>query len=85
MQLGLQHVGLDYVDNLLLLRLCEREKVIPLGVLVADKAPVDPRREVENVNECREEVNETAPSRTSTADKPPPRRTRASALRSGSR
>ena len=49
--LGLQHVGLDDVDNLLPLRLFQREEVAPLGVLVADEAPVDAGREVEDVDE----------------------------------
>jgi hypothetical protein len=39
--LDLQHVGLDDVDNFLPLLFGDREEVVPLGVLVADKSPVD--------------------------------------------
>src|ERR1035438_2088041 len=34
-QLGLQHVGLDHIHNLLPLRLFQREEVVPLGVFIA--------------------------------------------------
>ena len=51
MQLRLQHVGLDDVHDLLLLRLCQREEVVPLGVLVAHESPVEPRQKVEDIHE----------------------------------
>ena len=61
-QLGLQHVGLDHVHNLLPLRLLQREEVVPLRVLVADKAPVEPRQKVEHVDERAREVDEPHPA-----------------------
>src|SRR6476646_142981 len=61
MQFRFQYVGLDYVHNLLLLRLCERKIRRPPGVLIADKTPVKPRDKVENVNERRYEVNKPHP------------------------
>src|ERR1017187_328931 len=60
--LGLQNVGLDDVHNFPLLLLCYREKVIPLGVLVADEAPIDPRRKIEHIDKCGQEVQEPHPS-----------------------
>ena len=60
--LDLQHVGLDDVDDLLLLRLLQREEGGPVGVLVADKAPVEPRQEVEDIDERGREVDEAHPA-----------------------
>src|SRR5208283_2891801 len=60
--LGFEHVGLDNVDNLLLLRALEREKGGPPGVLVADESPVNARRKVKDVDVSRREVQEAHPA-----------------------
>src|ERR1039458_5233332 len=60
--LGFQNVGFDDVDNLLPLRLLQREKRVPVGVLVADEAPIEPRQEVEDVNESGREGDEAHPA-----------------------
>jgi len=61
-ELGFKHVGLDHVDDLLPLRFLEREEGIPVGILVADEAPVEPRQEVEDVNERAHEVDKPHPA-----------------------
>ena len=58
MQLGFKHIGLDDIDDLLPLRLFQREEGVPAGVPVPDEAPVEPRQEVEHVTNARNEVNE---------------------------
>ena len=62
MQLGLQHVGLDHVHDLLPLRFCQREEIVPPGILVAHKSPVNARQEVEDIHIRAEEVNEAHPA-----------------------
>src|ERR1035441_5986886 len=61
-QLGFKHVGLDDVHDLLMLRLLEREKGVPVGVLVADEAPIKPRQKVEDVDERAQEVDKPHPA-----------------------
>src|SRR5271157_246710 len=60
--LGLKHVGFDDIDDLLLLRLLEREEGVPMGVFVANKAPVEPCQEVKDVDERAHKMNESHPA-----------------------
>jgi len=48
-QLGFENVGLDDVNDLLLLCAFQREEGTPPGVLVADEAPVEAGQEVEYI------------------------------------
>ena len=57
-----KHVGLDDVDNFLPLLFGQREKVVPLGVLVADKSPVNAGGKVEDVDVGGGKVDEAHPS-----------------------
>jgi len=59
--LDLEDVGLDDIHDFPALPALEREKRCPTGVLVADESPIETGQEVEDVNECREEVDEADP------------------------